>query len=566
MKDLLKITKLSKSTRPLALLSMFYIAIAILSVALGYGIGLISELVIQSKYSVALNLVLIYSLVALLLVSLTFYSGRYATKFSKTLVSRLKTYTLNGLMHSDYKERSAFEQGDLLGRFNIDVSSMASALTLLSSFLKSFLIISVYILGFSFIDVRLLGLFLLPFPIVIAIQLWVSSHTESYIMPWKIAMGNTYNLAQDLLSNAIPLRSLGIQNKALIWTDSVLNDSFKAAMKGISKIYMFQIPSVVISLSPILLIGGLGTLWIYQGTLSFASLFTALSLTQTANEEINNMLNCLNNIPHLLGSARRIFPLWDLPKEIEGTRSQGLEEDILFEFKNVSFRYDDARDDVLKNITFKLKVNQKLGIIGHSGSGKSTLLKLMSGLYTPTSGDIFYKGIPLKEWNLDHLRNKLAIVSQNALLFDSTIKNNISITNPDSSESTMRSMLDALDFKTFDGQDVLDIACGEKGNLLSGGQRQRIAIARALLKKSDLLIFDEGTSALDNNTETLIQELLANPDYPSQILIAHRLNTLKDCDVVIHLEKGNIVNQGEPETVLQSFETLSQVRDTRSSL
>ena len=223
---------------------------------------------------------------------------------------------------------------------------------------------------------------------------------------------------------------------------------------------------------------------------------------------------------------------------------EGLQEAI--ELRHVSFGYEPGQR-VLQDINLTIRKGQVVAFVGASGAGKSTLADLIVRLYDPDEGQILYDGIDLRQYRLDTLRRRIAVVSQDTFLFHDTIRANIAYGLENVSEERIRwaaAQANALEFieKLPQG---LDTVIGDRGTLLSGGQRQRIAIARALLRDPDILVLDEATSALDSISERLVQEALERLLVGrTVIVIAHRLSTIKDADLVVVLEAGRIVEQG----------------------
>ena len=208
---------------------------------------------------------------------------------------------------------------------------------------------------------------------------------------------------------------------------------------------------------------------------------------------------------------------------------------------------------MLNDISITITKGQKIGIVGTTGAGKTTFVDLLLGLYKVQDGSILIDGHPLSNDRLDAFRHNLSYVSQSICLFDDTIKANITFGQP----YQKRRMIDACqkaaidDFILSDLPDGYDTIIGERGVTLSGGQRQRLGIARALYRQSDILILDEATSALDNETEDRIMKTIYASDQ-TVIIVAHRLSTLKGCDVIYLFDKGRIVDSGSFQSLKKS--------------
>jgi ATP-binding cassette, subfamily B, bacterial MsbA len=215
------------------------------------------------------------------------------------------------------------------------------------------------------------------------------------------------------------------------------------------------------------------------------------------------------------------------------------------EFNNVSFSY--GTEEVVKQVSFSIPKNKKIALVGSSGSGKSTLADLLPRFYDVSKGEITIDGVNIKEISTEQLRSLMGIVTQEAILFNDTIANNIKFGLENVSQSQLEAackMANALDFIN-ETEHQFETVIGERGSKLSGGQRQRIAIARALLRNPQILILDEATSALDNESEKLVQEALDHlKEGRTSLVIAHRLSTIKDADEIIVLKQGEIIERG----------------------
>ncbi|MGM9988503.1 MAG: ABC transporter ATP-binding protein [Bacillaceae bacterium] len=252
-------------------------------------------------------------------------------------------------------------------------------------------------------------------------------------------------------------------------------------------------------------------------------------------------------------SAKKIFNILDRGSEIATKKNAYDPKEIHGEitFDNVSFQYNN--ETVLRNINLHIPAGSKVAIMGTTGAGKSSLLNLIGRYYDVTDGQILIDGINVKDYNLQTLRKNMSIVMQDTFLFSDTIENNVKLGNRDASEEEMRHICQTaccLDFidRLDDG---FQTEVGERGIGLSGGQKQRISIARALLRRAPILILDDATSALDMETE---YELLNNLNkYFSQsttFVIAHRISAVKNADIILFVENGEVVEQGNHESLL----------------
>jgi ATP-binding cassette subfamily B protein len=225
------------------------------------------------------------------------------------------------------------------------------------------------------------------------------------------------------------------------------------------------------------------------------------------------------------------------------------------EFKNVRFKHQTANQYALDGISFDVQTGQTIAFVGPSGSGKTTLVKLLVGLYRPQEGEILYNGIQSHDIDFDTLRTQIGFVTQDTQLFAGTIKENLLFVNPDASDEEIHDVLQkaACHNLLARADNGIETVIGEGGIKVSGGEKQRLSIARALLRRPNLLIFDEATSSLDSITEEEVSTTIRAISLQGEqitILIAHRLSTIMHADQIFVLEKGSVVETGSHESLL----------------
>lgn len=271
-----------------------------------------------------------------------------------------------------------------------------------------------------------------------------------------------------------------------------------------------------------------------------------------------------NEISKAFAAAQDVWEILDesnpLPEKENATEITGLNHKI--SINSLSFNYDNEEKRVLNDISLDIPKGEMVALVGESGGGKSSLIKLVQRLHDPTKGEILWDETDLRDATVFSLKKQIALVTQETVLFNDTIRYNISYGNPEASDKDVIEAAKIAFADTFIDElpDKYDTMVGERGNFLSGGQRQRIAIARAVLVKAPVLILDEATSALDTESERFVKKALENlmKDRTS-IVIAHRLSTIRQADKIVVLEKGKIVEQGSHDQLIENNGTYKKL-------
>ncbi|WP_156383696.1 lipid A export permease/ATP-binding protein MsbA [Pseudoxanthomonas sp. Root65] len=354
--------------------------------------------------------------------------------------------------------------------------------------------------------------------------------------------------ADQTLSNQQEVKVYGAQGSELARYESLANANLRLAMKVEAT---RSVSSAMVQLMGAI---GLALLLFFAGREAIAGRLTAggfvtLMISMMAIiPALKQLTNVQNMLQRGVASAQRLFSVLDADDEKDtGTRPLDRARGLL-EFRDITTRYPGQSRPALEGISFTARPGTVTAIVGRSGSGKSTLIKLIPRFYEYESGQILLDGHPLQDYRLADLRRQVALVGQQVMLFDGTVAANVAYGELQGAEAVaMEEAVRGANAMEFVNEmpDGLQAPIGNKGGRLSGGQRQRLAIARAMLKDAPILILDEATAALDNESERLVQNALQKlmPDRTT-LVIAHRLSTIEHADQVLVLDQGRLVEQG----------------------
>ena len=298
---------------------------------------------------------------------------------------------------------------------------------------------------------------------------------------------------------------------------------------------------------------------IFNDELGINNFFSFLAAMMLAYQPVRALATLNIGINQGISAAKRILPIIDNEQTILD-KKQSKDVEITkgkIEFKNVNFKYESKNEIVLKSLNLSIEGGKMSSLVGHSGAGKSTILNLIPRFYDVYSGDIILDGNSIYNLKIKSLRDNISLVSQDTTLFDDTVRNNILYANPEANDEDIDKATELSFAKDFIEKlpKKYDTIIGENGVTLSGGEKQRLSIARAMLKKSKIVLLDEATSSLDSETENKIQEAL---NYLTKdrttLVIAHRLSTILNSNKIFVVEQGEVIDQGKHEDLIKNSE------------
>jgi subfamily B ATP-binding cassette protein MsbA len=444
--------------------------------------------------------------------------------------------------------------GELLSRMNNDVAMVQGAMTsAVTGIVRDVITILALVFVVFYRDFALALIAMLVFPLAIYPLLSFGKRLKRYSRRMLITLEDITERLNETISGIRIVKAFGMEDYEKKRFSEVNSNLFNAFMRR------FKVRALS---NPVMeTLGGFGVCAIvfyggYQvinGQSTQGTFFSFMAALLMLYEPIKRINDVNITIQEGISAGERIFSLLDTKPEItdkpDARVLPPVQREILFE--NVSFRYES--NIVLDEVNIRVEVGKAVAIVGESGAGKSTLLDLLHRFYDVTEGRILIDGYDIRDFTQRSLREKIAMVTQQVILFDDTIRNNIAYGRPDQSMDDVIAAAKAAHAHDFISSlpNGYDTVIGENGIKLSGGERQRIAIARAILKDPPILILDEATSNLDSDSETMVQRALETlMKGRTTIMVAHRLSTIRNVDRIYVIVRGKVAEQGSHDELL----------------
>jgi subfamily B ATP-binding cassette protein MsbA len=504
----------------------------------------------------ALLFVCVLILVCVILANTFRYLERVmATKIKVDLVKnmRMDIFRNISLLHIGFFNSE--RKGDLISRFTNDVQEVETAvMNSLKAVLKEPITIIVYFIVLFIMSPKLMMFTLLVLPVTGGVLAEIIKRLKRQAKLGQESLGRIVNILDETFGGMRVIKAFNARGFVI---RKIEGESMYYRKVSKSMAYKNELASPVSEILGVMIIVGIiffgGSLVLKEGSLEPEVFITFLAVFSMIIQPAKNFSNGITSLQRGSASADRIFSVVDTKPEIRSkpnaTTLKEFKDSI--EFRNVSFAYE--KEFVLKNISFVIEKGTTIALVGPSGGGKSTLADLIPRFYDPSSGEVLLDGIALTEYELESMRKQIGVVTQESILFNDTIFNNIAFGMDQVSEEAVIHAAKVANAHEFimQTEDRYDTLIGERGSKLSGGQRQRLSIARAVLKNPPILILDEATSALDSESERLVQDALTNlMKNRTSIVIAHRLSTIQHANEILVIQQGEIVERGNHEDLV----------------
>lgn len=521
---------------------------------------ILDDAISNSKINILIKLVLLYAFISILSALFSIVLDYIYSKMKRKVSIKLRIKLLKHLSKLSGEYYTNIKTGNILSIIENDIFIVENfgAEILFSLIVDA---ITACIALFFLVKMEL-DLLLIVLTLQIVLTLIQSKFTKTIAEKTREIRqdsGNISNIVQEHLSNimnaVISKSSFNFLKRYIKQEKSLIIKCIRLDMIISSNIYISRILSSLMTIC----IYGYGGLKIIKGTMSIGELIAFQQYTGMLIGPCISIIRSNTRIQQSLVSINRIFNILDEPITIKNDNKgkrlkESFDGDIIFD--EVVFSYNEGK--TLDNINMKFEKGKMTALVGSSGCGKSTIVNLLFRLWDIDEGKIMIDNIDIKEYNLKSLRQNISIVTQDLLLFDDSILNNLTIGNKNISKKFVEDICNRVDIYNFINElpNGFDTIIGEKGVKLSGGQKQRVAIARALISNSSIIIFDEATSALDNISQKIITEnisdLLQNK---TVIVIAHRLSTIKNADTIYVIDQGRVIESGNHEELILNQNT-----------
>ena len=486
------------------------------------------------------------------------YGANVAINFiGQRIVGSLQKDLYKSILNSDLAYINSIHSARFISSFTADSSKLRETMSSVVVNLSRNILMVVGLVGYLFyVDAMLATIFFIVIPPAAIGLKFLGKRLRKAIRMSLEEIGTLSALVSETLKGIRIIKAYGKEQMHLTKASEVIDQVVSFSMKGVrARSASAPIMEIVTGVA-------IACIIYYAGNKSLDGLMTVGSFMAftTAAGLLYDPLKAVANLQAMLqegiAASQRLFPILDNKPKIQDKENLKKLETVSgsINFENVCFSYSKNDKNVLKNISIKIKSGQTVALVGPSGAGKSSLLNLVPRFYDVSSGKVKIDDIDIKHLSLADVRGSSALVSQDTLIFDLSIKENIIFGNENVTDKTFQKVCEdsLVDDFVKDLPNGYETIAGESGVRISGGQKQRIAIARAMIKNAPILLLDEATSSLDSDSEKKVQialdKLIKNK---TALVIAHRLSTVRNVDIIYVIDKGIVVEEGDHDTLIK---------------
>lgn len=487
----------------------------------------------------------------------------FAAKASAGFGKKLRHDLFGHIESLSYTQIDKYGASTFITRMTADVNQIQTQVNMVLRLLlrSPFIVIGAMLMAFT-VDVKTAMVFVISIPVLSVIVYGIMLITIPLYKRVQGMLDKVMSSTRENLSGTRVIRAFNQENDEIedYNEENKILNKFQIFVGRISTL-MNPATYIVVNFA-IIAILWVGGQRVQTGSMSQGQVVALVNYMSQILVELIKLASLIINLTKAFACARRVNDIFDIPADLDcGTLTEGTDKTVKVEFDNVSLKYEGAGDNSIENVNLKVNAGETIGVIGGTGCGKTTLVNMIPGFYHATEGVVKIEGSDIREFKKSALRKKIGVVPQKSLLFQGTIRSNLLWGN---SEATEEELIDALkksqsyDF-VMEKEKGLDTEVAQAGRNFSGGQKQRLTIARALVRKPEILILDDSSSALDFATDAKLRAEIKKIEGVTTFVVSQRTSSIMHADQIIVLDDGEVVGLGTHETLLEDCDVYKEI-------
>lgn len=487
----------------------------------------------------------------------------FAAKASAGFGKRLRHDLFTHIESLSYTQIDKYGASTFITRMTADINQIQTQVNMVLRLLlrSPFIVIGAMIMAFT-VDVKTAMVFVVSIPVLSVIVYGIMLITIPLYKKVQGMLDKVMSSTRENLSGTRVIRAFN-QESDEIEEYNEENEILNKFQIFVGRISTLMNPATYIVVNfAIIAILWVGGQRVQTGSMTQGQVVALVNYMSQILVELIKLASLIINLTKAFACARRVNDIFAIPADLDnGTLTDGIDKTVKVEFNNVSLKYEGAGENSIENVNLKVNSGETIGVIGGTGCGKTTLVNMIPGFYNATEGSVRIEGSDIKEFKKSALREKIGVVPQKSLLFKGTIRSNLLWGN---SEATEEDLIDALkksqsyDF-VMEKEKGLDTEVAQAGRNFSGGQKQRLAIARALVRKPEILILDDSSSALDFVTDARLRAEIKKMEGVTTFVVSQRTSSIMHADQIIVLDDGQVVGLGTHETLLKDCDVYKEI-------